>query len=788
MLRNYLKTALRSMRRQVGFSSINLLGLTIGFAAAFFILLWVQDEKSYDRFHLDADRTYRVMRNWHQSDGYISTAPSLPMPLAEVLASDFPEIENVSLFSYEFDHALTSGNIVFRETGRYAGADFFEMFSWGLLEGSPESVLALPNAIVLSENLAEKYYGLEWQSKNIVGSILTMDNEVDLVVSGVFSNVPANSTYTFEFIINVEEFNRTHSWVHHWGNSGLRMFVRLQEGVDASVVSEKIKNIVVDNHPTAATELFLQSYADMHLLSEYENGKLAGGRIEYVRIFSIVGLFLLLIGSINFMNLATARSTQRAREIGVRKAMGGNRSSIVQQFLSESVLMALMAFAAAIAAVILLLPVFNTLTGKEIEILTQPASIWLAFLAIAAITGLLAGSYPAFYLSAFNVIGVLRGEHMRKIGGNRLRKGLVVFQFALSIVLIAATVTVYRQVQYIMSKDLGMDKSNLVQMPFEGNVKSQFESFKNELLSKPGVAQVTSASQLAFNIGTWTSDPEWEGKDPDDNTSFMIINGQADYAEIMGFELVAGRFFSESFGADSMNYLVNEAAVDVMGFDDPLGQTLSFWSDEGQIIGVMKDFHGQSLYEPIRPAIVRYDPESTFLLFVRLIPGQTSEGIASLEATFRQYNPEFPFQFTFADDDYAASYKSEITFGKLANIFAVLALFVACLGLFGLASYTAERRTKEIGIRKVLGATISNIVMMLSKEFVLLVVLALAIAVPIAQRLSSNWLSQFAFHVESGYGVFIIASAAILMVTFLTVGFQSIRAALLNPAESLKDE
>jgi len=786
MFSSYLKTVLRTFRRQKAYSFINMLGLSVGLACSFLILLWVQDELHYNRFHEEGDQLYRVMRNYH-SDAQIYTWPSITKPLAQVLEDEYPEITDAVLITWEEDLLMRHGDLIFREQGYHAGPAFFEIFSFPFVQGDPETALDDPQAIVLSESLAHKYFG-ENGPADALGQTVRINNDKDFTVTGVFADVPAHSSLRFDFIIPIEEFIQRNPWVEHWGNNGLRLYVRLQEDADAALISAKIKNVIRDHHESANADLFLQPFTDMYLYSNFEEGQLVGGRIEYVRIFSMVALFILLIASINFMNLATARSTSRAREIGVRKAVGATQGSLVGRFIGESVLTALAALVLAVLLVILVLPVFNDLTGKHIGIDYLDPVPWLTFLGIALVTGLLAGSYPAFYLSSFNVISVLRNAVGHRRGAAGVRKGLVVFQFALSTLLIVGTMTVYLQLDYIRHKKLGLDRENLLYLTLEGGVQSQFDAFKQELLQQPGILSVTTASQNPLSIGQSTTDPSWEGKDPESEILFHIINANYDFVETMKMELADGRTFSRAFATDSVNYLINEQTARAMGMENPLGAQLRFWGQDGEVIGIVKDFHMTSLYAEIEPTIIRLDPDNTGMLFVRTEAGRTQEALASLQTVYERFNPEYPFEYHFLDERFEQTYRNEQVVGTLSNYFAVLAVFIACLGLFGLASYTAEQRTKEIGIRKVLGASVPNLVLLFSRDFIKLVMIAFVLAVPLAYYAVNQWLQDFAYRIDISWPIFLLAGVAALAIAWLTVSYQSVRAALANPVASLRTE
>jgi len=788
MIRNYLVTALRNFRKHKAYSAINVLGLALGLACCFFILLWVQDELSYDRFHDEGDQIYRVMRH-ARFGGELGTTASIPKPLDDVLDEEYPEITHSILMSWDINMVITQGDQAFRASGRYFGPDFFTVFTFPLVVGAPATALRDPESIVLSASMADKYFGADWRTRDdILGTTFRIDNQLDVTLTGVFEDVPANSSLQFEFVLPIELYNRENDWVENWGNNGLRMFVRLREDADGAGVSAKIKDLIDEHVDMWDTDLFLQPTSDMYLRSSYEDGVLVGGRIEYVRIFLFVAVFIILIACINFMNLATARSAQRAREIGVRKALGATKSLLARQFLGESILTAMLAFVVAIGLVVVLLPSFNALTDKSVGAALLAPRLWLQFGALSLVIGVLAGVYPAFYLSAFNVIGVLRNAQGRTARGAGLRKGLVIFQFIMSIVLIVGTVTVYEQLSYIREKDLGVDRENVVYMAFEGGVQERFDTFKEELLREPGILSVASSSTNPLSIGQNTIDPEWDGKDPNDNTLYSVISAGYGFIETMQIELKEGRLFSESFGTDSSNYIINETAARTMGMKESLGKRLAMWGREGVVIGVVKDFHMRSLYQPIEPVIIRLTPEATWMMFVRIAAGETAEALASLERVYQKFNPDYPFTYRFMDEEFEETYRSEIVIGTLANYFALLAVLIACLGLFGLASFTAEQRTKEIGIRKVLGASVPGVVLLLSRDFIILVIWAFVVAAPIAYFLMNDWLNEFTFHTNLSPGLLAAAGLASVLIAWLTVSYQSIRAATANPVVSLRAE
>ena len=791
MLKNYLKIAYRTLVRQKGYAFINIFGLAVGLACAFLITLWIRDEVSYDRLHESGDRIYRVMRHVHSGDE-IHTSDIVTWPLDRVLEEAYPEVEDVVAITQSEELLFSRGERSAREEGLYADADFFDVFSWDLIEGDPADVLQAPTSVVISASLAEKYFGSGWRTHAVGGTIIRddIDGTKDLTVTGVFEDVPQHSSLKFDYALPMAAFVQRHEgWMGDWMNSAFHLFVRVGEGADADMLSEKITDLQNDHIEGFRSDLFLQPYADQHLYSAFKDGALAGGRIEYIQVFAVVALLIVLIACINFVNLATARSAQRAREVGVRKAVGAGRRSLVGQFMGESLLLVLFAFALALGLVVAALPTFNGLTGKEVAVAELGGRMLLLFAGIGALTALVSGTYPALYLSSFSAVSILRGTFRLGGGGVRLRKGLVVFQFAMTVLLVVGTITVYQQIRYIYAKNIGLDRENVISLSLEGELGERFGAFKEELLRRPGIAAVTSASESPLDVGSNTHSVTWRGKDPSSQISMRILSVGFDFLDVMKMELAKGRGFDPDFGADSIAYIANEQALAVMGFDDPLGERLSFWGGAGPVVGVVKDFHMASLHSEIEPVILRLWPRGAAgELFVRTEPGRTREALASLEAVYDEFNPAYPFAYEFLDETFRQTYRSEQVIGKLAGLFTVFALFIAGLGLFGLVAFTAEQRTKEIGVRKVLGASVASIVALLSKDFLKLVLIAFVVAVPVAYLAMQRWLADFAYRVDLGIGLFALAGALVLVVALVTVSYQAIRAATADPVKSLRYE
>lgn len=790
MIKNYLKTAWRNILHNKTFSLINILGLALGMTCSLLIMLWVKDELHMDKFHKNGDRLYRVMENQYYS-GDISTFPATPGILAENIVKDMPEIQLASQFLWEEEPLFTVGNTFDKEKGRYTQKDFLKMFSFKLAKGDPATALARPDAVVISKKLADKYF----PGENPIGKLIKIDNKDNVIVTGVLEEIPKASSLKFEFLMSWEQWFKNNDWAKQWDNNGPRCYVMLAPNASIDKVNAKIKNYIKTKKSDSNVELFLQNFGESYLYSDWDNGKQNGGRIEYVRIFSIVAIVILLIACINFMNLATARSLRRAREIGVRKVVGAGKPQLISQFIGESLLVSFLSMCVCLLIVALLLPSFNSLTEKHLTLDFSNPSFLLIVLALIVITGVTSGFYPALFMSSLRPIVVLKGILKFKSGANFFRKGLVVFQFALSIILILGMIVIYRQIDFIHNKNLGFAKENLLYMPLEGDLRKTFIAFKQELLKQPGIKSVSSAQSSPLEVGSSTQGVRWPGKD---TTKLILFSNNPityDYIKTMGIQLIAGRDFSPDYSLDTNNYLVNEAAARKIGYKDPVGKELTMWGDKGTIIGLMKDFHHNSLHVPIEPLILRLFKRSWVNeggywgnVIIRTEKGKTNQAIASMEKIFKQFNPGFPFKYYFTDDEISKNYKAEYTVSKLSRYFAFLAIFISCMGLFGLVMFTTEQRTKEIGIRKVLGASVPGIVQMLSKDFLKLILIAAIIAFPVAWWAMHKWLADFAYRIDIGWSVFIIAAIAAALIALLTISFQAIKAAIANPVKSLRTE
>jgi len=790
MIKNYLKVAWRNLFRNKFFSAINILGLALGMACSLLILLWVQNEAGMDAFHKNNPYLFTVYEKQyydHKVVGQYNTPGVLPAELKKQI----PEIEYATGFGFNNKNTFKVGDKILKIEGNSADADFFKMFSFPLLQGNAETALSTPASIAVSRKMAESFFGC---AQNAMGKTVRFENRKDFIITAVFENIKTNSSSKFDFLTNWDAFLLDNAWAKQWGNNGPVTFIQIRKDANPALVEKKIKHFLDDLNKeqkkgTFTEELYLQKYSDNYLHGDFKDGRFEGGRIEYVRLFSVVAVFIMLIACINFMNLTTARSVKRAREIGVRKVVGAVRGLLIRQFIGESLLLTTIAVIFSLLIMACLLPLFNYITLKQIELPFDDALFWLKLIAITLITGIIAGSYPALFLSSFNPVKVLKGTAKLGSGAAWFRKGLVVFQFFLSIVLIIGTIVISKQVNYVQSINLGYDRENLIYVPLDGDLTSKYQILKTEALKSPGIQSVTRMSQEPTNIQNGTSGVDWDGKDPNVNIEFTQASIGYDFTNAMKLQMASGRDYSRDFATDSVGYIINESALKRIGYKYPIGKRLTFWGKKGTIVGVVKDFHFTSLHEPIKPFVIRLaEKESYGSALIRTQAGKTKEALASLETICKQLNPNFQFTYSFSDEEYKKLYNNEQVISKLSNAFAFLAIFISCLGLLGLAMFTAEQRIKEIGIRKVLGASVGSLFTLLSKEFIVLVTIALLIASPVAWYAMNKWLLNYSYHIDVAWWIFLLSGVIAIFITLITVSFQSAKAALMNPIKSLRSE
>jgi putative ABC transport system permease protein len=789
MLKNYFKTAFRNLWKSKAFSLINIFGLALGMACSLMIMLWVYDEYSVDSFHKNGEQLYSVYEKQNH-DGVITAGHQSPGILADEMKKVLPEVQYAVNAGWNDLSTFEANNKIIKEDGTYAGADFFKMFTYPLLQGDVATALQSPVDIAISKKMAEDFFG---SPAAAIGKTIRYQNKKDLKITAVFDNVPKNSSAPFDYVINWQTFLDNNDWAKEWTNNGPKCFISLRHGTNAYAFEQKITRFL-DNYnktqtPNDNIRLAIQRYQDMYLHSNFKNGELSGGRIQYVQLFSIVAVFILLIACINFMNLTTARSLKRAKEIGVRKVVGALRSSLIRQFIGEALLVVTLAVFVALLIVMLALPQFNQLTQKQIVIPFGLQYFWLTIGGLILLTGFISGSYPALYLSSFNPIGVLKGGLKFTSGALWFRKGLVVFQFVLSIILIIGTIVISKQVDYVQSINLGYNRENLIYIPLEGELATKYALFKNQALNGAGVKAMTRMTQTPTQIENGTGGVDWEGKDPTSGVEFTQAGVGYDFTKTMQTQIVKGRDFSKDFATDSAGYVVNETALKIIGYKDPIGKRLTFWDRKGTIIGVMKDFHFNSMHTAINPLVLRLGENDDYgAALIKTEPGKTKQALASLEKLCKELNPKFPFTYKFSDEEYQKLYSNEQVVNKLSNYFAFLAIFISCLGLLGLVIFTAQQRTKEFGIRKVLGASAGSLFNLLSKEFLLLVFIAMLIASPLAWLAMNKWLQNYEYRITVSWWIFGIAGVLAILIALITVSFQAIRSAVANPVKSLRTE
>jgi putative ABC transport system permease protein len=789
MLRHNLLIILRGLRKFKSTFIINLLGLSSGLTCALLIYLWVQDEMSIDKFHTKDARLYQVMTNLQTQSGW-STLVDTPGPLARTLSEEMPEIEystSVAPSTWRgFNRFLmTVNNQTVNATGQYTGQDYFNIFSYPLVTGNASQVLADKHSIVISDELAMKLFS---QSHDVIGKTVLVNHEKQYTISGTFRKVSASSVQ-FDFILPFESYLEVAGQYKSWNDFGPHTYIVLREGTNLRAFNAKLKTFYQRKTEASNTapQFFATLYSDSYLHGKFDNGLPAeGGRITYVKLFSAIGFFILIIACINFMNLATAKSAVRLKEIGVKKTLGADRKKLAIQFIGESTLMAILSLIVALVLVQLLLPEFNTITGKFL-LLNFNAQFVTLTAGITLITGLLAGCYPAIYLSGFSAVSVLKGKSGNGAGELWIRKGLVAFQFTLSVVLIVCVVVVYKQIEYVQTSNLGYDKDNVILFEVEGRVKQTPQTFLSELKQIPGIEDATSTTS-DMTGHSWSVGFDWEGKTTEDQAKAELMAVNQDFLKTLNLQLTDGRFFSREFKSDTASVVINETAAKLMGFKNPIGKHVK---GKFEIIGVIKDFHLESFHEEVKPQLfvlheAIFAPPS--LIMARIEAGKEKETLQRLASFYKDFNPGFPLAYTFLEDDYMSLYVSEQRVSILSKYFAGLAILISCLGLFGLAAFTAQRRIKEIGIRKVLGSTDFGIVRLLSGDFTKTVFIAIIIALPVSYFITSKWLSGFAYRISLELWFFIGSGCMALFIAWFTVALQTVRASRVNPTECLKNE
>ncbi|SDG47356.1 duplicated orphan permease [Dyadobacter soli] len=796
MLNHYLTYAWRHFAKNRQFTFLNAVGLTTGLICTLLIYLWINDELGFDKFHDKDARLYQVTVH-EKGGGKLVTSEGTGGMLKEMLAKDMPEVEMVvcttpPVWFQKFSLSSgsgTSGRTV-SAAGNFVSADYFKAFSFPLIQGNPHSVLSGKNTVAISKQMAAKLFGSPEKAMNQVVEWKWQAFSRKCQVTGIFDDQPHNSSEQSELLIPLSAWDdmMPSGGVPNTATGPFHNYLVIRPGADAHLLEAKLADYAKKRFNDPNATLSIRKYSDGYLYGNYENGVQSGGRIEYVRLFGAIAVFILLIACINFMNLSTAKASVRVKEVGVKKALGAGRATLVFQFLGESVLMSFVTLVVALGVVWLALPYFNTITNKQLTLHFSGQFI-LALGAILLFTGLLAGSYPALYLSRSNPALTLKGKLLHGMGELWVRKGLVVFQFAVSVIFIISVVVVYRQIDYVQTKNPGYEKDNIVYFEMEGRAATQMQAFLERLKTVPGVVNASSIQQrIILPTVLPSAGVRWDGKNEKDEIRFYKMPVNYGLTETLGIRMVAGRSFSKDFGSDSASVILNETAIREMGITDPIGKQIMIDGWKTQIVGVAQDFHFNSLHETIKPFIFRLSPQETMLAVVKVQAGEVPATIARMQALYASFNPGYAFDYEFLDRDYQIQYASERLVAQLARYFAVLAILISCLGLFGLAAFTAERRRKEIGVRKVLGASTGSVVAMLSREFLVLVAVAIALGCPLAWWLTQRWLDGFAYRATIGAGIFVSAGLVTIVITLATIGFQSVRAALTNPTQSLKSE
>jgi predicted permease len=790
MIRNYIKVAVRNLLLQKGFSFINIFGLALGISCTALIGMWVNDELSYDRFHKDYDRMYRITATLPEMRVHAAVSPA---PLATAVKNELPEVEEaVRISSFNRD-LMQVGDLKFEEKNIiYADSNFFRVFTFPFIKGDRERALQNPEGIVITEEIAMKYFG----TTDVLEKSMRKDDKEDFTVTGVIANIPKNSHLRFDFVRPMRYLARTNNDLKNnvWDNFNWFTYIKLNDKAQQSEstiadLEKKMQAIYKKNEPVVKCAFVLQPLTEVHLHSNFLADIPGHGNAQNVYIFSVVAVFILVVACLNFMNLATARAARRAKEVGLRKVVGAVRPHLIGQFLAESLIVAMLSLVLALLIIYLVLPYFNTLGGKNLALDFTNLQIMGGLLGITVITGLFAGSYPAFYLSGFVPAAVLKGNFTARGSGNLFRNTMVVIQFAVSISLIVGTGIVYRQLKYIQQLNLGYDKENLLYVAMKGELWSKYDALRTRLGSNRLTSQYSFISDLPTTSSGATISVEWKGKDPNTQPLFYNLAIDEHFEEVFKATLLDGHGYGENAQADSVNIIVNETALKTMDMplESAVGTRITVWGDERTIIGVVKDFNFKPVQEPIGPMFLNRNTWGGYAI-VRTLPGETENTIDALQQICKELNPNYPFEYSFVDQDIANLYQAEQRLGSLFNIFAVLAIVISCLGLYGLSAYLAERRTRELGIRKVLGASGFQLVYLLSATFTRPILIATAIAVPMAWYGMNEWLSGFAYHITIDWTIFVVAFLSALIIAWLTVSFESIKAARTNPVNSLRSE
>ncbi|MDN5200985.1 ABC transporter permease [Fulvivirgaceae bacterium BMA10] len=787
MFRHALLISFRSFKRYTSSFFINIIGLSTALTCATLIYLWVNDELLMDKFHENGDNIFHVMEAMEFPSGTVVGGNSSGI-IAPLLSEEMPEVEHAVQVARHLDNTtLSFDDKTIKADGHYVSKDFFGMFSFPLIEGSKNNIWDNPDAIVISETLANNLFGSTYGS---IGQNINFRNEKHYTVSGVFRDVPNHSSEKFDFLLSFEGHTASQAYLLKWSSQSVAVYLSLYPDADVQAFNEKIHDFIGKHSERHSYRIpFLVKYSDEYLYGEYEGGVQSGGRITYVKLFSIIGIFILVIACINFMNLSTARASRRLKEIGVKKVVGARKATLTFQYLMEAVVIAFLALLLALIFVFILLPEFNAITGKQLGI-SFNLDLMLTLFGITLLTGLMSGSYPALYLSGFKPIAILKGKLNTSVGEIWTRKGLVIIQYTVSVILIVSVLVVYNQIDFIQNKDLGYNKDQIIHFDVEGKMEQaeHMDTFLDQMRNIPGVVMASSTRTKLTGDNWGVGGIEWEGKSADDAIYFQHMIAYYDLIEVLGIELANGRSFSRDFSAENTKVIFNEAAIAHMGLENPVGKIIRFRGQNKEIIGVVKDFHFDSFHESVKPMMINFMPNVLSQFMVKIEADRGKETLKSLEKLYLNSNPGFLFDYKFLDNDFQELYASEQRVSILSNYFAGVAILISCLGLFGLAAFTAERRIKEIGIRKILGAGMFGIVRMLSADFTKMVMVAIIIASPVSYLLAKEWLNSFAYRIDLEWWFFVGSGVITLLIAWLAVGWQTIKAAQQNPVNNLRYE
>lgn len=788
MLKTNIKIAFRKLLNKREFTFINVMGLAVGLTASLLIFLWVDDELKYDAFHIDSDRTYMVLSNNYEDNGDISTQWVQSGAIKNALGEGFPEVDRV-LRVEERTHQLTVGDKSFKDVGVMADEEFFQVFNFPFIKGElTENSLATDGDIILTESMALKLF----DKVDVIGELVKIDNSRDAIVRGVVADPPKNSRFEFSFAISMEGWIARNNWVMRWGNSALMTFVQLKPRVDADEFNSKVEGLIRENAKGNTKSLFLKPFDEVYLYGSYRNGEQSGGRIEYVRLFMLIGGVILIIACINYVNISIADAFNRTKEVAVRKVTGASKWTLTRHFLIESGLVVGLALVLAIVTVETLIGPFNDLTGKNIELKWLGSDLLLILCGLGLFTVFTSGMYPALMLSQFNIVKALKGKVDVKgttKSGSIIRKGLVVFQFVIAGLLIFATLIVNQQVDFILNNQKNVDKEGVIILYNHDDLLEKYESFRNELLNEPSIQHVTVVGDAPVNIGASTGDFSWKGKDPlKDKTSFRLMFTDPGFVPTMNLKMVEGRNFSRDLASDAAGVVINEAAARGMNVENPVGMPAVFWGYDVKIIGVVQDFHLASVYEEIAPLVLINLTSNSDYVTIRTAKGQEQQALAALERKYAEFMPGYLFEYRFLSEEHKSMYQGELLTQDLVKVFSLIAICISCLGLFGLTSINAQRSVKEIGIRKVLGASIRQILISFSRQSLVLPLMAVIIMVPLAFYIMSSWLADFQYHIEISSASLAIVVLLSLIIAWLTVSIIAFRAARTNPVNSLRNE